>query len=176
MRQPDPTSRPESVPVAPSVLSGLAQATRDHSGGVNFWPWIERRMTERIEAGRQKYGVLLETHNGRDALEDAWQEAADLVQYLTQAELEGKGGDSILPDARLLFLRLSRVLWERDLPDGSAYAVVAHTLAKHAQDQQAIADAAIFGTPIPEATKERMRHWGSEPDRWDGWRGGSEPE
>lgn len=45
-------------------------------------------LRERAETGRQKYGTYLETHNGRDALWDAYQEALDLVMYLRQAILE----------------------------------------------------------------------------------------
>jgi hypothetical protein len=42
----------------------------------------------RMEAGQQRYGTLLETHNGRDALMDAYQEALDLCMYLRQAIME----------------------------------------------------------------------------------------
>ncbi|QDN64411.1 hypothetical protein [Streptomyces sp. S1D4-14] len=43
---------------------------------------------ERAEHGRRKYGTVLQTDNGRDALTDAWEEALDLVTYLTQMRLE----------------------------------------------------------------------------------------
>ncbi len=42
----------------------------------------------RAEMGRQKYGTCLRTHNGRDALVDAYQEALDLVMYLKQCIME----------------------------------------------------------------------------------------
>ena len=42
----------------------------------------------RAEMGRQKYGTCLRTHNGRDALMDAYQEALDLVMYLKQCIME----------------------------------------------------------------------------------------
>ena len=45
-------------------------------------------LMERAESGRVKYGTYLETHNGRDPLWDAYQEAVDLVMYLRQALLE----------------------------------------------------------------------------------------
>lgn len=38
--------------------------------------------------GSEKYGTPLLTHNGRDALVDAYQEALDLCLYLKQALLE----------------------------------------------------------------------------------------
>ena len=43
---------------------------------------------ERAEFGKKKYGTYLETHNGRDALMDAYEEALDLVVYLKQAIME----------------------------------------------------------------------------------------
>jgi hypothetical protein len=42
----------------------------------------------RREMGILKYGGELKTHNGRDALIDAYQEALDLALYLKQAILE----------------------------------------------------------------------------------------
>lgn len=45
----------------------------------------------RAETGKVKYGTYLMTHNGRDALMDAYQEALDLVMYLRQAIMERDG-------------------------------------------------------------------------------------
>ena len=45
-------------------------------------------LRERAETGREKYGTYLKTHNGRDALWDAYQEALDLCMYLRQMILE----------------------------------------------------------------------------------------
>ncbi len=42
----------------------------------------------RMSAGLQKYGCLLQTFNGRDALMDSYQESIDLVMYLRQAIME----------------------------------------------------------------------------------------
>jgi hypothetical protein len=42
----------------------------------------------RVAVGNDRYGVPLTTHNGRDALMDAWEEAADLLFYLSQALME----------------------------------------------------------------------------------------
>jgi len=36
----------------------------------------------------RKYGTVLKTHNGRNALMDAYQEALNLCMYLKQALLE----------------------------------------------------------------------------------------
>lgn len=45
---------------------------------------IEARVTK----GADEYGERLTTHNGRDALWDAYEEALDLCLYLRQAILE----------------------------------------------------------------------------------------
>lgn len=42
-------------------------------------------MIERVKKGIEKYGEPLKTHNGRDALWDAYEEALDLTLYLRQA-------------------------------------------------------------------------------------------
>lgn len=40
---------------------------------------------ERARIGREKYGTHLQAFNGRRPLQDAYQEAMDLTQYLRQA-------------------------------------------------------------------------------------------
>jgi hypothetical protein len=42
-------------------------------------------LAQRAETGRIKYGTYLYSHNGRNALIDAYQEALDLCMYLRQA-------------------------------------------------------------------------------------------
>lgn len=46
-------------------------------------------LTARAEVGRTKYGTYLETHNGRNAAVDAYQEVLDLLMYAMQARAEG---------------------------------------------------------------------------------------
>jgi hypothetical protein len=43
---------------------------------------------QRAAVGKRKYGVTLRPHNGRNALQDAYEEVLDLAQYLKQALLE----------------------------------------------------------------------------------------
>lgn len=160
MNQPSP--KPGTTAVSPIVLETLEQASRQHADHAEIWPWLERRLTERIEAGRAKYGTLLETHNGRDALEDAWQEAADLVQYLTQEYLEG-GSPKVgmmLSDARSLLLGVSHLLWDRE----QAAPTIEEMVEQINADNQAAWAAGIPKISIPPI------------DRWDDWRGASEPE
>lgn len=42
----------------------------------------------RKQEGIKKYGVPLQAGNGRDALQDAYEEALDMCQYLKQALVE----------------------------------------------------------------------------------------
>lgn len=51
---------------------------------------VMRDMASRREHGIQTYGMALQAHNGRDALQDAYEEALDLCMYLRQAIEERK--------------------------------------------------------------------------------------
>src|SRR5690606_35640145 len=53
---------------------------------------VMQDLRARAEAGLAKYGTYLRTHNGRDALIDAYQDALDLCMYLKQAIMERGGG------------------------------------------------------------------------------------
>jgi len=52
------------------------------------WDAVLRDIHERDELGKRKYGVRLQPFNGRDVLQDAYEEALDLVVYLKQAIIE----------------------------------------------------------------------------------------
>ena len=45
-------------------------------------------LKDRSKMGKEKYGTVLRTNNGRDALIDAYQEALDLCCYLKQEIME----------------------------------------------------------------------------------------
>ncbi|RLC88892.1 MAG: hypothetical protein DRJ03_01235 [Chloroflexi bacterium] len=47
-------------------------------------PEVIKDMQARDVVGTKKYGTTLQTHNGRDALLDAYQEVLDLAVYLKQ--------------------------------------------------------------------------------------------
>ena len=50
--------------------------------------YVMADLVARAEHGKQTYGTYLETFNGRNALQDAYEEALDLAMYLKQAILE----------------------------------------------------------------------------------------
>jgi hypothetical protein len=43
---------------------------------------------KRMELGRERYGTLLQPHNGRDAMRDLYEELLDAVVYLRQVLFE----------------------------------------------------------------------------------------
>lgn len=49
------------------------------------WNLVIEDMTARDHVGRKRYGTPLQINNGRDALQDAYEEALDLCVYLKQA-------------------------------------------------------------------------------------------
>jgi hypothetical protein len=57
-------------------------------GQAVVWEAVMDDIRARAAFGKAKYGTELMTHNGRDALVDAYQEALDLVMYLKQEIME----------------------------------------------------------------------------------------
>lgn len=72
------------LPIEPATVEQPPPVNR----GQPVLPLLIRDLCSRAEMGRERYGCLLHTHNGRAALTDAYQEALDLVQYLRQALAE----------------------------------------------------------------------------------------
>lgn len=56
--------------------------------GPEVLPVVLGFLTRRQEHGRAKYGTTLRAHNGRDALQDAVEEAADKLMYLMQLRMQ----------------------------------------------------------------------------------------
>ena len=59
-------------------------------GKKNVSDLVLQDIKDRIDMGEKKYGMKLQTFNGRDPLWDAYQEAIDLVMYLRQEIEERK--------------------------------------------------------------------------------------
>ncbi len=72
------------------MLNSKAATPQPHptTGKLTVLDYVLADLQERSNAGIQKYGTPLQTHNGRDAMWDAYQEALDLCVYLRQAILE----------------------------------------------------------------------------------------
>ena len=52
------------------------------------WALVMVDMAQRDKLGRERYGVPLQPFNGRDTLQDAYEEALDLAVYLRSAIYE----------------------------------------------------------------------------------------
>ena len=66
------------------MINSAKREPAPQPGKVDIWPLVLEDIKARVEAGKSKYGTVLQSHNGRDALMDAYQEAIDLVLYLRQ--------------------------------------------------------------------------------------------
>lgn len=104
--QPAPTRSERSQPVGPVALDALCPADADPS--VNPYREVRDALEARLAVGVERYGTALHTHNGRDALRDALEEALDGMQYAQQANLEARdegAHDAALwaQDARQMF-------------------------------------------------------------------------
>lgn len=60
------------------------------SGKTTVLPLVISDLLARQRHGALKYGTCLHTDNGRDALQDAYEEALDLCMYLRQEIEERK--------------------------------------------------------------------------------------
>ena len=53
-------------------------------------PEVLKDIEARIELGKERYGTLLQTHNGRDALVDLYEELMDALMYTKQLMMENE--------------------------------------------------------------------------------------
>lgn len=67
------------------------QTTPPHTGNTRVLDSVLSDLKTRAEMGKQKYGHYLETQNGRNSLQDAYEECLDLCMYLKQRILEEEG-------------------------------------------------------------------------------------
>ena len=67
------------------------QTTPPHIGTTRVLDYVLGDLKSRAEMGKQKYGHYLETDNGRNALQDAYEEALDMCMYLKQKLLGDEG-------------------------------------------------------------------------------------
>lgn len=71
-----------------AVDAATRQQPAPTPGRENVTEALVAAILARAEIGAEKYGVRLETHNGRDALVDLFQEQLDAAQYTMQALME----------------------------------------------------------------------------------------
>jgi hypothetical protein len=65
-----------------------SQPTPIPNDGPNCQDYVIGAIEERKELGMKKYGTLLQPGNGRDMLQDAFEEALDMTVYLAGLLME----------------------------------------------------------------------------------------
>lgn len=80
--QPPPVAQPERVPVWSLVIADYRTLQASEPSGDTIDRLVLADMESRDQLGRARYGTPLTTHNGRDHLIDAYQEALDFAVYL----------------------------------------------------------------------------------------------
>jgi hypothetical protein len=79
------------------------------------WPTgIAGDLQARKRLGLERYGSLLQAHNGRDALRDLYEELLDATVYACQAKEEEHGPPGIVPVYESLLTLLIQVRRLRD--------------------------------------------------------------
>lgn len=66
----------------------MTQPAPRRNNSTPVWDLVIEDMSARDHVGRKRYGTPLQANNGRDALQDAYEEALDLCVYLKQAIIE----------------------------------------------------------------------------------------
>jgi hypothetical protein len=104
--------------------------------GPEIFPLVQADLEARRQKGIATYGEALRANNGRDALQDAYEEALDLAVYLRQAR-EERQADREAFRASLAELREAyRELWE--------WAHQAVTLLLESDQQELVTHASNF--------------------------------
>lgn len=73
-------------------------------GSVDIYPLVLADIEARVKAGRQKYGIPLQAHNGRNALMDLYQEQIDALMYTRQELEERQKNDKLIERIGILIL------------------------------------------------------------------------
>jgi len=75
----------------PKLRSAATPEPMSKPGIDDVLPEVIKDLNARDSIGRVKYGTTLQTHNGRDALNDAYQESLDQSMYLKQEIMNRDG-------------------------------------------------------------------------------------
>lgn len=86
-KQSSPDFSHEATLAFPKIVFDTNPPPIPNDGPV-MWDLVIMDMKNRDALGRNKYNTPLQPFNGRDALQDAYEEALDLVVYLRQALYE----------------------------------------------------------------------------------------
>lgn len=111
VRDPD-TDQPLPQPGRIFIHQAVIDELGEHGLEENVHYAIERGLIARRDLGVRKYGVALQSHNGRDALQECWEEALDLLVYSYQLDAED-GAGALVQDVLNVVEELARRRIER---------------------------------------------------------------
>jgi hypothetical protein len=88
--QPDPipNDQPKVIDALVNDLHSEENLLSEVEPMSSYGDQVATDLINRAFLGRERYGVFLQPHNGRDALLDAYEEALDLTTYLMQVIME----------------------------------------------------------------------------------------
>ncbi len=121
MSQPAP--KPNDLP---SMHDLVAEFIERQAGDASWKHPLLNALRERKTVGFLTYGTPLQPFNGRDALQDAFEELLDATVYLRQAVYESNHAEQKMPELEYLFkqtvemsARTALALRHRQLPEAS---------------------------------------------------------
>ncbi len=91
-------------------LDTVAPQPPPHFGKDSVNDAVISDLTKRREGGIKKYGMELETHNGRSFLVDAYQELLDAALYVRGALMEQEDVEKSVEDLREVQRKLKMIL------------------------------------------------------------------
>lgn len=114
--QPKPTPNDEPC-IQDIVTSSLRSQAKTNLVDSRLYIHVADYIERRKQIGIQRYGTVLQPNNGRDALRDAFEEAADLTVYLTQfayENIETEGLEDLLTDSFTILTAIGYLMIKRD--------------------------------------------------------------
>lgn len=90
---------------------------------------VIKDMLNRMHVGRERYGTFLETHNGRDSLQDLYEELLDATMYIKQRMLEERDALSFVVEFNKMAndayeIAVSKGWWDEDRENGTLVALI----------------------------------------------------
>lgn len=98
-------------------------------------PEVVRDIEERARIGALKYGSLLETFNGRSALQDLYEELLDAAQYTKQAIMESESSESFISSFEKMAIKAYKInvlngFWEEKRSAEEVMAMIRSELSR----------------------------------------------
>jgi NTP pyrophosphatase (non-canonical NTP hydrolase) len=96
---------------------------------------VIRDMHNRMHIGRERYGTFLETHNGRNSLQDLYEELLDATMYIKQRIIEEHDAPAFVTEFNRLAEQVHQIAvdkgwWNEPRNDGEIIALMHSELSE----------------------------------------------